>query len=61
MNDNKLKNINLLFTTQYKLFTYQVMSNLVAIRLCHVTFMIAMRSLWYRVFAKENNLVDARR
>jgi hypothetical protein len=26
LNDNKFKNINLLFTTQYKLFTYQVMS-----------------------------------
>ena len=24
LNDNKFKNINLLFTTQYKLFTYQV-------------------------------------
>jgi hypothetical protein len=23
--------------------------------------MIIIRSLWYRVFAKENNLVDARR
>jgi len=23
--------------------------------------MIVIRSLWYRVFAKENNLVDARR
>jgi hypothetical protein len=41
LNDNKLKNINLLFTTQYKL-------------LCHVTFMIVIRSLWNRVFAKEN-------
>jgi hypothetical protein len=30
-------------------------------RLCHVTFMIVIRSLWYRVFVKENNLVDARR
>ena len=29
LNDNKFKNINLLFTTQYKLFTYQVMS-------CHI-------------------------
>ena len=28
-NDNKFKNINLLFTTQYTLFTYQVMS-------CHI-------------------------
>ena len=51
LNDNKFKNINLLFTTQYKLFIY----------LWHVTFMIVIRSLWYRVFAKENNLVDVRR
>jgi hypothetical protein len=29
LNDNKFKNINLLFTTQYTLFTYQVMS-------CHI-------------------------
>ena len=29
LNDNKFKNINLLFTTQYILFTYQVMS-------CHI-------------------------
>jgi hypothetical protein len=29
LNDKKIKNINLLFTTQYKLFTYQVMS-------CHI-------------------------
>jgi hypothetical protein len=29
LNDNKFKNINLLFTTQYKLFIYQVMS-------CHI-------------------------
>jgi hypothetical protein len=29
--------------------------------LLRVTFMIVIRSLWYRVFAKENNLVDARR
>jgi hypothetical protein len=29
LNDNKFRNINLLFTTQYKLFTYQVMS-------CHI-------------------------
>jgi hypothetical protein len=26
LNDSKFKNINLLFTTQYKLFTYQVLS-----------------------------------
>jgi hypothetical protein len=48
LNDKKIKNINLLFTTQYKLFTYQVMSNLfeirIPIRLCHVTFMIVMPS-----------------
>jgi hypothetical protein len=70
LNDNKFKNINLLFTTQYKLFTYQAMSChihdcysviVVHTRLCHVTFMIVIRSLWYRVFVKENNLVDARR
>jgi hypothetical protein len=29
-------------------------------RLCHVTFMNVIRSLWYRVFVKENNLIDAR-
>jgi hypothetical protein len=35
-------------------------TNYLHTRLCHVTFMIVIRSLRYRAFAKENNLVDAR-
>jgi hypothetical protein len=33
-------------------------ANYLHTRLCHFTFTIVIRSLWYRVFAKENNLVE---
>ena len=52
LNDNKYKNINLLFTTQCTLFTYQVMS--FHIHDCYSVIVV-------QIFAKENNLVDARR
>jgi hypothetical protein len=38
LNDNKFKNINLLFIAQYKLFTYQVMS-------CHIHDCYSVRFL----------------
>jgi hypothetical protein len=39
---------------------YKVLIDYLHTRLCHVTFMIVIRSLWYRVFVKENNLDDDR-
>ena len=45
LNDKKIK---------IKIYYLQHSTNYLHTRLCHVTFMIVIRSLWYRVFVKEN-------
>jgi hypothetical protein len=55
--------IHMSYETNLKILIYylQHSTNYLHTRLCHVTFMVVIRSLWYRVFVKENTLIDARR